>query len=184
MMLFMVKNVKRREKSAGRTGLMLVEVSVAVALSSLVLGLLVSMLVVLTQMDRRMQYRAIERQRQLELAERLRTDLRLATDVTLRNDKTLIVHRPDERQARYDIVSAGIRRTTHSSDGKASESDIFAIQLAEAWQIERNQAGRHPLIMVTWRRSAAKKPQSRPIPFLVFAALGVDVRETEEQGEQ
>ena len=170
------KKMNRRQTAARPRGMMLVEVSVAVALSTIVLGLIVSVAVALKQMDRRMHKRSVERQRQLELAELIRTDIRLAAEVVLASDESFVVHLADEQERRYEIAGGGIHRRLFMPDGKASGADFFEISAADAWTIEREESGRRPLVMVTLRRQFAEEPHiSRPIPFIAYAALGADV---------
>src|SRR3712207_4007540 len=115
-----IKHMNCHEDAASHRGMMLIEVSVAVALSTIVLGLVVSVAVALKQMDRRMQNRGVERQRQLELAELVRTDIRSATGIALSEDTTLIIKGPGERETRYEIRSEGIQRMVQMPDGTAN----------------------------------------------------------------
>jgi hypothetical protein len=175
-MMVAVKNMNRRVTAAGRPGMMLVEVSVAVALSTIVLGLVVTVAIALKQMDRRMQTRTVERQRQLELAELIRTDVRLAAEVVLPSEESLVVRSAEGRETRYEIASDGIRRTIQLPDGKTIGNDRFAIHFAEAWETQRDESGRRPLVMVTLRRQLADTSHAaKPIPFVAYAALGADV---------
>ena len=180
-----VKNINCRETGAGRSGMMLTEVSVAVALSTIVLGLVISVAVALKQMDRRMHNRGVERQRQLELAELIRTDVRVAADVVVPSDESLVVRSAKGRQTRYEIASDGIRRTIHLPDGKAIGNDLFSIYFAEAWEMERDDSGRRPLVMVTLKRQLADTSRvAKPIPFVAYAALGADAPAAGDGGDE
>ena len=180
-MFLTVQNMNRFRSAAGRRGMMLVEVCVAVALSTIVLGLVVSVAVALKQMDRRMQKRSVERERQLELAELIRTDIRLAAEVVLPSDKALVVRTTDGRQTRYEIAGDGIRRTIEMPDDKTVGNDLYAIPFVAAWEVERDESGRRPLVVVTMKRKFVENPYaSKPIPFVAYAVLGADVWEGEQ----
>jgi hypothetical protein len=157
----------------------LIEVTVVVALSSIVMGIVISLTVALKQKDRAMRAFAVESERLSELSETLRTDVRRANDLSRPADTMLVMSSPNNSQIQYELTASGCRRTVTKPGEAPTHVDLFAIGPAASWTIEQGPRGRRPLYIVTLHRLAsAGDGESRVAPMLVYAALGADLPPT------
>ena len=167
----------RMPSARARSGISIVEITVAVSLSSIVLGLVVSLAIALQQMDRRMQHRGIEREQQLRLVESIRIDIRRAADVASPGDDMLVVRLANKGRSEYVIRNGEINRTVISDGGDVIRKESFGIRAAESWSTERDDSGGRPLITISLKRGAIKKAHQTGMPFMVVAVLGADLLE-------
>jgi hypothetical protein len=153
----------------------LIEVMVVVVLSSLVMGVMISFAVALQRSDRNVRGYAVRVERLSELGAALRSDLRQATDASLPETKTLAIKLAGGREIDYELADGGCRRVS-DADQLWPDREFFAIGAAESWTLERGATGRRPLIMVTMHFAKEDKDrESKPVPLLVYAALGADL---------
>ena len=164
-----------RDFGRRRRGFSLVEMLVVVALSSLVLGTVIALIVELLNWDRRFRGRDVENDRLIELAEVLRADIRRATDVRADAEGQLIVVSPVGRQTRYELEPRGCSRIVETTDAADGQRELFAIGPALQWNVTRNMSGRRPLVMVTLDRTDPESRAPRRVPLLVYGTLGADL---------
>ena len=177
----LLRNVRRsltycsERRTMGRRGLSLVEMMVVITLSSMLVGIVVTFAVSLMQSDRRMRSATVASDQLAVLAATLRSDMRLARDVTLRdNAKQLVVTFPERRRAEYTCDSEGCQRKLLDADESPSRSDLFRVEAAVEWKIERLRPGRRPLLAIVLERASSRDPAAKLPPLLVYAALGAD----------
>jgi hypothetical protein len=160
--------------------MVLVEVLVVTALSTIVMGTVISLAVVMIQRDRAIRSFAVQRERQSELAEKIRTEIRLADDVSLPAETMLVVTAADGTQTRYELTRSGCRRTVTEPGEDKPGFDLFAVGPATSWTLEKGPPGRRPLLIVTLNRAAPNADlDARPAPLIVYAALGADLPDVE-----
>jgi prepilin-type N-terminal cleavage/methylation domain-containing protein len=174
----MQKNDSPNRRPA-RDGFSLIEMLVVIALSSLVLGVVVSLMLELRQWDRLSRSKTTRNEQLLRLASTLRSDIRRGADVLLSVEGPLVVMTASGEQLRYELGPEGCRRTIVAGDAAAPRADLFAIGKASKWNVERRPAGRRPLLAVTIEQDAKRSDPTAPrlLPFLVYASLGADVFE-------
>jgi|SRR5688572_12739635 len=164
-------------KRCGRSpaGMSLVEVTAAVAVSSLLMGTVVSLAIALKRADRNVRLADIHSSRLIELAETLRLDIRQGTSVTLSGNYALVISSAAGGESRYELGPQGCERNLGIGDNK-TRRDLFAIGRAESWSIEEGAPGRHPLYIVTLNRPKLDEDaKPRQMPLVVYAALGADL---------
>ena len=161
------------------SGLTLVEIMVVVALSSLLMGVAISLGIALKQADRGMRQADLRSDRWGALAETLRADIRQAVDVSRASAKSLVVSMPDGRDVRYEVGQDGCERIVMSPGEPRAGKDLFEVGPADAWELEAGTTGRHRLLIVTMERLALSQRQKpttrRSVPLVVYAALGADL---------
>jgi prepilin-type N-terminal cleavage/methylation domain-containing protein len=169
-----------------RGGLSLVEMLVVIALSSLVFGIAISLMLSMQKFDRHRVTNNSSNEQLLRLADTLRADIRAGSDVRLADEKSLVVRMPSGEQIRYEIKSDGCRRAMVTPDASQLHADLFAIGKATQWNVEQTKSGRSPLVAVTLEQRVHKNQPTSPklMPFLVCAALGADTADSVEQAEQ
>ena len=150
----------------------LVEVMVVVTLSSILLGVVISLAVSLQQWDRRFRDHGVRSDQTARLAEAIRADVRRATDVSLPAKEILSVAAHDQQEIRYELRPEGCRRTVQHAGGPPERSELFTIGPAESWQLERGTPGRHSAVVVSIERPIAVEAKSGSTPFYVYAAVG------------
>jgi hypothetical protein len=156
----------------------LVEVLVVVALSSLTMGVVVSLVIALQRTDRDVQTFAVRNERRSDLAEVLRADVRRAAEVARPSEKKLAIRLASGGEILYELADGGCRRIV-AADGAPPRTDFFAVGSAHAWKLGFGSPGRRPLIMLTMHYPEKdKKARSAGAPLLVYAALGADLPET------
>jgi prepilin-type N-terminal cleavage/methylation domain-containing protein len=167
--------IQQPEFGHRRRGLSLVEVLVVVALSSLVLGVVISLLVGLRQWDRRFLGRAVECDRLIELADALRADIRRATEFGVPSERQLTITTSTGAETRYELGPRGCTRTAETADAVGRRTELYAVGRAAAWHVERDATGRRPLVKVTLDRIGSETETPRRVPLLVYGALGADL---------
>jgi hypothetical protein len=149
---------------------------VVVALSSLLMGVVVSLMLGLKQWDRLSRTNSTRNEQLLLLASALRTDIRGGADVLVSVEGPLVVMTAAGEQLRYELISEGCRRTVIAPGTAEPRADLFSIGKAAKWNVERKDAGKCPLVAVTLEQDVHKNDPAarRLLPFLVYAALGAD----------
>jgi prepilin-type N-terminal cleavage/methylation domain-containing protein len=159
-----------------RRAMTLIEILVAVALSSLVMGVVISFAVALQRSDRNVRSFAVRGERRSELADALRTDIRRATEASLPSEKILAIKLALGGELQYELGDGGCRRVAPARGDSPTQREFFAVGPAETWTLEQAAPGRRPLVMVTMQYAPKDKDsESRPAPLLVYAALGADL---------
>jgi hypothetical protein len=159
-----------------RSAMTLPEVMVGVALSSIVMGVLISLTIALKQRDRAIHSFAVESDGRCKLAELLRADIRSAIDVSISDHTMLVVTRSDGGEVRYELTPAGCKRSVSEPTRGRPRIDLFTIGKAAAWKLEMGPHGRRPLFVVTLNRALQAIGDDSPtVSLLVYAALGADV---------
>jgi hypothetical protein len=136
----------------------------------------ISLLVSLRQWDRRLREGSARIEQALRLAQTMRTDIRQGTNVSLPAKDTLVITSNGNTETRYELAADGCRRTVGIADKAATTRDLFSIGNASIWSLENGPPGRRRMIIVSFDRSdAADDRPARPVPLLVYAALGADL---------
>jgi prepilin-type N-terminal cleavage/methylation domain-containing protein len=171
--------LKQNAPTKCREGFSLIEVLVAVAISSLLMGIVVSLMLGLKQWDRVSRTNSVRSEQLLRLAGVLRTDIRAGRDVLVSVEGPLVVMTASGEQLRYELGADGCRRTVVAPGDAAPRTDLFAIGQAANWIVERKATSRRPLVAVTLANAAAEGERGGPrlLPFLVCAAMGADLVE-------
>ena len=161
-----------------RNGFTLIEMLVVVALSSLLLAVVLSLMMGLIQWNRLSHTTSTRNDQLLRLASALRSDIRSGADVLVSVEGPLVVMTASGEQLRYELGPEGCQRTVIAPGSADRPADVFAIGAAAKWNVERKPAGKRPLLAVKIERVAEKEPTApRLMPFLVYAALGADAWE-------
>jgi len=170
---------KLRRLNVARDGFSLIEMLVVIALSSLLLGIVISLMLSLKQWDRLSRTNSVRNEQLLRLAGVLRSDIRGGSDVLVSVEGPLVVMTASGEQLKYELGPDGCRRTVVAPGESGPRIDLFAIGKAAKWIIERKETGRRPLIAVTLEQVVQEGTRDVPklMPFLVYAALGADVVE-------
>ena len=172
--LLNIRNYSRR-LGPGRRAMTLVEVSVVAALSSILLGVVISFTVGLKQWDRRFREHGLHNEQAVRLSNCIRTDIRKARDVSLSAENVLVIVAPDDSQARYELQPDGCRRVVkQSGDAPEKQAESFNIGPAKSWRLESGAPGRRPARVVWLEGSLPDKSSIGSILF-VYAALGADL---------
>jgi hypothetical protein len=163
-------------RNGARRAMMLAEAMVAVALLTIVMGVVVSVLISLRQRDRRLRDGYERAEQTLRLAEAMRSDIHRATNVSLPTKNMLIIDFLGETQTRYELATDGCRRTVESEERSVASRDLFSIGPAVAWSLENGPSGRRPMMIVTLVRTGATDGRSSPAtPLVVYAAMGAEL---------
>lgn len=154
----------------------LVEVMVVVAVATMVMGVVISVMISLRQWDRRLREGNLHAEQTLRLAERMRSDIRRAIGVSARSKEVVTVEFADNSQARYELAPEGCLRTVTAAGGAESSRDLFSVGPATDWLVETGPTGKRGAIVVTLKRDEIEDAHNHFAPLLVFAALGADLR--------
>lgn len=149
----------------------LAEVTVAVAVTSILAGVAVSLLVGLRNSDRDMRRRNNQNQQLLRLAETMRADIRQAADVLQPTSDAIVLRAADEKLTRYELAPEGCRRIVTAPNDPTPRTDAFAVGPIASWTLAPGPPGRRPLFTVTLNRGDTdhEKP-----PLVLHAAAGAD----------
>jgi prepilin-type N-terminal cleavage/methylation domain-containing protein len=158
-----------------RRAMTLVEVSVVAALSSILLGVVISFTVGLRQWDRRFREHGLHNEQAARLSNCIRDDIRQAREVSLLAESVLVITAPDESQTRYELQPDGCRRVVKQPRGASDKKvESFNIGPAKSWRLEHGAPGRLPAIIVWLEGSRPDKSSVGSILF-VYAALGANL---------
>jgi hypothetical protein len=159
-----------------RNALMLVEVMVVVTLTSIMMGVVISLMIGLQRWDQSFRDRAVQSEQLARLAESVRTDIRSGADVSLPGTHVLQITGQGRGAARYELEAEGCRRVVELPENQATRSEFFAVGRVTSWKLERGPIGRRPLIIVTLDRLSPDDDTARRLPpLLIYAALGADL---------
>jgi prepilin-type N-terminal cleavage/methylation domain-containing protein len=156
-----------------RPAMTLLEIMVAVAVTSLVAGVAISLLVGLRDWDSNLRRQSIHNEQMLRLSEALRSDIRQAVDVTLPSSDALVIRAENERLTRYELSPDGCRRIVTTPSEAKPVIDAFNVGPSTSWSLAQGAPGRHTLFAVTFHRSSPNN-EERHDPLIVHAAAGAD----------
>lgn len=158
----------------GRAGFSLIEMLVVVALSSLLLGIVVSLMFGLREWDQLSRVNNTRNEQLLRLAGVLREDIRNGNKVLVSLEGPLVVLTASGAQSRYELRPEGCLRTVSKPGQQERPADLFSIGAAGRWIVGQKSAGHRPLVEVTLEAGERTRPseKQRLLPFLVCAALG------------
>ena len=160
---------------AQRHGMTLAEVTIAVAISSILLGIAVTMLVRLQAWDARFRDDAITTQQVAQLAELIRRDIRAATNVALASPRVLTVNVHDERDIHYELTPLGCLRIVEHPVGKEEQRELFRVGPDLIWRVESSQSGVRPNVTVTLEQPSDEPTTSNTVRLVASANRGADL---------
>ena len=146
---------------------------VVVALSSILLGVAVSLAISLQQWDGRFRDRLVSSDQLAELAESIRSDIRAAANVSLPTKDSLVISAIDQSEIRYELRPDRCERIIRRAPGSEEKRSLFSIAAA-AWKIEHGTSGRRPTIIVSLERPDVDKSAVDSAHIVVYAAMGAD----------
>lgn len=135
----------------------LVEVMVAVAVTSVLLGVVVTLFAGLQQWDRRFRDMNLHRDQRAQLLEIIRTDIRNAKDVAVSNPQVLEVSYSNSGMIRYELTPNGCLRTKFTDGKTPSSRGLFSIGGNRVWRLDRDTTGVQPLIVVAIQVSSSSE---------------------------
>jgi type II secretory pathway pseudopilin PulG len=151
----------------------LIEIMVAVAVMSLLAGVVISLLVGLRDWDRNMRRRGVQNEQMLRLGETMRADIRQAVEVTLPSSEALMIRAANDIVTRYELSPDGCRRIITSPGESKQAVDTFSVGPATSWGLAPGAPGRRPMFAVTLHRASPNNSEPRD-PLVVHAAAGAD----------
>jgi type II secretory pathway pseudopilin PulG len=156
----------------------LVEVMVSVAVTSILAGVVLSLLVGLRDWDRSMRRRSVYNEQLARLGETLRTDIRRASEIALPMARAIVIRSTNEQEIRYELSADGCRRMVTIPGDPTPRTDVFAVGPTTSWTLEPGPSGRRPLFAVTLHR--ARPNDKGPVaPLVVYATTGTDTATAE-----
>jgi prepilin-type N-terminal cleavage/methylation domain-containing protein len=162
-----------------RPAMTLVEVMVSVAVTSVLAGIAISLLVGLRDWDRNMRRHSLHNEQMLRLAEQLRADIRQAVEVTLPSTEAIAIRSANEKLTRYELSPEGCRRVVTTPGQPASSTDVFAVGRTTSWGLAPGAPGRRSLFAVTLHRGIPNNNTQTPV-LVVHAAAGADTAPVDE----
>jgi len=156
----------------------LIEVIVVVALTSILFGVAMSLLLGLRDWDRSMRRQSVQNKQLVRLGEALRTDIRQAADVSLPSDDAIVIRNSNQKQIRYEWTPDGCRRTVTTPGDAQALIELFAVGPAMSWKLEPGAPGKRLLFAATLH-STSPDNEKRAAPLLVHAIVGADAPPTE-----
>jgi prepilin-type N-terminal cleavage/methylation domain-containing protein len=167
-----------RQRHKHRRAMTLIEVIVVVALTSILFGVAMSLLLGLRDWDRSMRRQSVQNEQLVRLGDALRTDIRQAADVSLQSDEAVVIRDYNQKQIRYELTPEGCRRIVTTPGDAQPLTDLFAVGPAMSWTLEPGAPGKRPLFAVTLHRASLDN-EKRTAPLLVHAIVGADAPPTE-----
>jgi prepilin-type N-terminal cleavage/methylation domain-containing protein len=165
------------QRRTGRPAMTLVEVMVAVAITSIFAGVAVSLLVELREWDRDMRRRSVQSEQLIRLGEAMRADIRQAANVSQPDTAIIEILAANETLTRYELSPEGCRRVVTTPGDPMPRSDAFTVGPATSWTLAPAAAGRRTMFAVTLHRGANEE---RVTPLVVYAAAGADAPRANE----
>jgi prepilin-type N-terminal cleavage/methylation domain-containing protein len=166
---------KRLLPHSRQRGMTLVEVSVAVAVSALLLGIAVSLMVRLQRWDLRFRDDATTNSQVALLGETIRGDIRAATDVALASEHALIITGPNQRQMRYELTSPGCQRIVEQPVGKEERRELYRLQPELVWTLDSTAGSTGPNILVTLEQRSSDPTGKNMVRLVASANRGADL---------
>jgi prepilin-type N-terminal cleavage/methylation domain-containing protein len=165
----------KRQACRFRRAMTLVEVMVVVSLSSVLLGVVITVAVGLQQWDSRFREHAVHGDQLARLAEAIRSDIRQATDVSLPGKDVLAIAAANGIKISYEIRPEGCQRMTKRFDAASQPGELFTIGPVSHWKVEREAGGRRPAVVISLEAPGADEFKTGPTQMLVYATLGADL---------
>jgi prepilin-type N-terminal cleavage/methylation domain-containing protein len=158
-----------------RRAMTLVEIMVAVALTSVLLSVVISVSVGLQRWDSRFRSDRARRANLNQLAEMIRSDVRRAAAAPVAEQDRLVLTLPDQREIHYELQPDCCWRTI-AQPGNTTESKVpYMIGKDNSWGVERVPSGRWPAIEVSLEGPAARDNGIQLPTLYVYASLGADL---------
>jgi prepilin-type N-terminal cleavage/methylation domain-containing protein len=167
--------LERSLHSVQRRGMTLVEVSVAVAISTLLLGIAVTLLVRLQGWDARFRDDSVATRQVAQLAELIRGDVRSATNVAVESPKLLTVSLQGDRDVRYELLPSGCLRIVEHPVGKEEQRELFRVGRELTWNVESSQTGIYPNDVITLELAVDEGTRVAKVLFVVSSNRGADL---------
>jgi type II secretory pathway pseudopilin PulG len=156
-----------------RIAFTLVELLLAMTLSSIIVGIALTLVAGVTRWDRRARQQASDGEQWSRLADELRTEIRRSADVTLPDRSQLVVSFDGGRRVTYRLTPTGCERRRDDPPSGGAHIEYFTIGGRFTWKLERRDSGRRPLVIVSLLLDEGVGERAIP-PLAVFAALGAD----------
>ena len=169
-----LNNNERSLAIVPRRGMTLVEVCVAVAVSAILLGIAVTLLVRLQQWNGRFRDDATSTQQVSLLAELIRRDVRSATQVALETPQVLVVDMHDQRIGRYELTPSGCLRIVKDPSGKGEQRELFRVGPELIWNLGSGMGVRTHVTVVLERPRDEPASETRVLLF-ASANRGADL---------
>jgi prepilin-type N-terminal cleavage/methylation domain-containing protein len=163
----LVSNSKRRP------AMTLIEVMIVVAVSSFLVGVVMSVLIELRSWDRNLRRRSLENGQMMQLGEAIRADIRRAAEVSQPANNVLAVRESDGTAIRYEALPEGCRRVVAKPEGGTARRELFSVGSSASWTLTRDAPGRRPLLVATLHRVDVGDGKRQP-PLVIHAAVGSD----------
>jgi prepilin-type N-terminal cleavage/methylation domain-containing protein len=157
-----------------RSAFTLVEVLAVVALTSILLSVVISLLIGLQRYDAKLRDGDVRADRIAGLAEAIRTDIRMANSVLLPTNQSLLITTSAGRQIQFDLTEEGCRRMVNDRGGAMPTTDLYRIGPSESWTLATGPPGRRTLYVVELLAKHSTKDEPARVKLLVQAALGAD----------
>jgi type II secretory pathway pseudopilin PulG len=171
------ENKKRRawmrQLRDNRLAMSLVEVMIVVAMTSILCGVAISLLLGLRDWDRDMRRQSMQSEQAMRLCEAMRTDIRQAAEVLQPSEDAVVIRSPNEKEIRYEITPEGCRRVVTTSNSAKPLTDLFSVGPAKSWALEPGAPGKRPLFAVTLH-PVSPDNEKHTAPLVVHAAVGAD----------
>jgi hypothetical protein len=156
-----------------RVAMSLAEVMVVTAVTTILCGVAISLLISLRDWDQRMRRESRQNDQSMRLSQTLRSDIRRATAVATSSPELIDVRLLDDTNVRYELTQGGCRRTESKAGETISRLDWFDVGEATAWTVTPAGSGRRPAFTITLQRSETPTA-THPPELLVRATQGAD----------
>ena len=168
---------------ADRQAMTLVEIMVAVTLTSVLLSVVISVTVGLQRWDSRFRNDQARRANLNQLADMIRSDVRRAAAAPVAEKDRLVLTLPDQREIRYELQPDCCWRSI-AQPGNTTESKVpYMIGKYNSWRVERVPSGRWPAIEVSLEEPAARDKGIQLPTLYVYASLGADLPNASSVGK-
>jgi hypothetical protein len=163
----------RTHRKPVRVAMSLAEVMVVTAMTTILFGVALSLLISLRDWDQGMRRESRQNEQSMRLSEALRSDIRRAVEVTAPSPEAIVIRLLSDARVRYELSDRGCRRIESMPGETAPRSDWFDIGDATAWSFTPAAPGRRPAFTIRLQQSEAPADKRLPM-MLVHAAQGAD----------
>jgi len=151
----------------------LIEVMVAATLSSILLGVVISLAVRLQQWDRQFRNSGVRSSNAERLTESLRSDIRNAKEVSLADKSNIALTTVDHQEIHYELLPDGCQRTVKRAENATESHDSFIIGSSGSWHVERDASGRRSAIIASFEETPREGENTNPSLY-VHAIVGAN----------